>query len=250
MHRDRSLWLTLFALALLFLGPGPVAAQAPPELSESDRAQARALFAAGAAAVDAGRWADAVDSFRRAYELTRAPSALFNTAFALRALGRYREAARAFDQLLALTNVSDAMRAQASELRDEVRGRLAIVRLVGLDPEVRHVIRLDAEAVEDTGDRPVVVQADPGRRAIDVSRPGFVRFEWSGTLTNAQVLELPVELVPQPAEGPVSGGGSVLEEAWFWVVVGVVVLAGAGVAIWYADDQAQLRPDSMMPIRL
>lgn len=249
MHRARRIALC-FTLFFTALAPEVAAAQ-QAELSESDRAQARGLFAAGAAAVDAGRWADAVESFRRAWELTRAPSALFNTAFALRALGRYREAARAFDQLLALDAVSDAMRAQASELRDEVRGRLALVRLVGLDPEARHVIRLDAEAVEDRGDRPLVVQADPGRRSIDVSRPGFLRFEWSGTLENAQVLELAVDLRPEPiASGTPAPSSSVLEEPWLWIVVGVAVLAGTGVLIWYADDQAQLQPESMMPIRL
>jgi hypothetical protein len=247
----RLLSFALLALAALsWRGPSPAFAQALPELSESDRAQARALFAAGAAAADAGRWADAVDSFRRAYDLTRAPSALFNTAFALRALGRYREAARAFERLSALDNVSDSMRVQASELRDEVRGRLAMVRMVGLDPEARHVVRLDAEAVEDSGARPLVVQADPGRHTLDVSRPGFLRFEWAGALGNAEVLELAVELLPEPAEGPATGGGTVFEEAWFWIMVGVVVAAGTGVGIGYADDQAQLRPESMMPIRL
>lgn len=216
--------------------------------SDSDRAQARALFAAGAAAVDAGRWADAVEAFRRAWELTHAPSALFNTAFALRALGRYREAQRAFDELLALDGVGDAMRAQATELRDEVRSRIALVRVTGLAPDVSHVVRLDGEGVQDTGARPLVLQADPGHHAIDVSREGFERFEWVGSLADGQILDLAVVLRPEHA--PASGGGSVLEEPWFWIAVGVAVLAGAGVAIWYADDQAQLRPSSSMVVPL
>lgn len=245
MHRGSAIVLSLL---LCLLSTTTRAQDRTATLSESDRAQARALFEAGSAAVDAGRWSDAVDSFRRAYELTGAPSALFNTAFALRALGRYREAVRAFDQLLALDGVSEGMRAESTELRDEVRRRLALVRLLGLDPEERHVVRLDAQAVEDSGERPLIVQADPGRRTIDVTRPGYERFEWTGTLSDGQILEVAVELVPEAA--PSTGGGNVLEEPWLWIVVGAVVLGGAGVLVWYADDQAQLRPESMMPVRL
>lgn len=215
-------------------------------LSEADRAQARSLFAAGAAAVDAGRWTDAVDSFRRAFTLTGAPSALFNTAFALRALGRLREAMRAFDELLAMADLGEAMRAQASELRDEVRGRLPLLRLEGLDAEARHVVRLDAEGVEDRGARPLVLEVDPGRHTVDVTRAGFDRFEWTGTLADGQRLSLAVELRPE-AQPAVEGGGSVLEEPWLWVVLGAVALGGAALAGWYADDQAQLRPLSSMP---
>ena len=227
-------------------GAAPGSADTAPQLSESDRAQARALFAAGSAAVDAGRWTDAVDSFQRAWALTRAPSALFNTAFALRALGRYREALRAFDELLALEGTTDAMRAQATELRDEVRGRVALVRLVGLDPAGTHAVRLDGEGVDDPGARPLVLQSDPGRHAIVVTRPGFERFEWVGTLTDGQMLDLSVELRPVST----GGGGSVLEEPWLWVVVGALVIGGVAVGTWYADDQAQLRPASSMPINL
>lgn len=253
--RSRAAFLALALAALtalpLLARSAPAAAQdRTATLSDSDRAQARALFAAGAAAVDAGRWADAVDSFRRAYELTGAPSALFNTGFAYRALGQYLEAARAFDELLALEGVSEAMQAQATELRDEVRARIAIVRLTGLDPAATHAVRVDGAGVEDEGARPLVVQVDPGRHTIDVSRPGFTRFDWAGELASGQMLDLAVELALAPTTGGGGeGGGNVLEEPWLWIVVGVVVLGGAAVGIWYADDQAQLRPESTMPVR-
>lgn len=255
MHAVRSgAWALLVGLAIAMCSASGAGAQdRTSTLSESDRAQARALFAAGGAAIDAGRWADAVDSFRRAYELTGAPSALFNTAFALRALGRYREAAQAFGELLALEGISDSVRAQATELRDEVRGRLALVRLLGLEAEARYVVRLDGEGIDDTGTRPLVLQADPGRHTLDVSRPGFVRFEWAGSLEDGQMLDLGVELAREAeragGEGG-GGGGNVLEEPWLWIVIGALVIGGAVVGGWYADDQAQLRPESSMSVRL
>ncbi len=219
-------------------------------LSDADRAQARALFQAGAAAVDAGRWADAVTSFRDAYALTSAPSALFNTGFALRALGRYREARDAFVELGTLSNVSDAMRTQAEELLAEVRLRIARVRLTGLDAETRYGVRLDGVGIEDTGTRPMLVDADPGTHAVDVALTGFELFTWSGSLADGAMLDVPVTLVPLPSAGG-GGGSSIADEAWFWLLIGGVVLVGGGLAAYFiADDAAQLRGESGMVVRL
>lgn len=240
----------------------PAQEEAPPtppaeeggarQLTDADRAQARALFQAGAAAVDAGRWADAVASFRSAYELTGAASALFNTGFALRALGRYREARDAFVELGTLGNVSDAMRTQSEELLAEVRMRIARVRLGGLDAETRYGVRLDGAGVEDGGTRPLVLEADPGTHAVDVTLTGYEPFTWSGELGDGALLEVPVTLVAIPLAGPSGGGGgSIAEEAWFWLLVGGVVAVGAGLVTYFVlDDQAQLRGESPMVIRL
>ncbi len=225
-----------------------------PELSEADRAEARALFAAGTAAVDAGRWADAVQSYQRAYELTGAPSALFNLSFALRALGRYREAVRGFDALLALPSTSDAMREQASGLRDEVRARIALLRVDGLEASVAHTVRLDGEDVPDPGSRPWTLQADPGRHTLDIGREGYVTFGWTDVLAPGEMRDLTVVLTPVPPEAaPLPPPGpNLAEEPWLWVVVGAVLLGAGAAGAWYADDQAQLRPEAPpgMTVRL
>lgn len=225
-------------------------AAATATVSDADRAQARALFQAGAAAVEAGRWADAVTSYRAAFELTSAPSALFNTGFALRALGRYREARDAFERLLTLPNVSTPMQNQARELLPEVRERIGRIRLGGLEPETRYGVRLDGSGVEDTGERPFLLEADPGEHAVDVMRSGYETFTWSGALENGGLVDVPVQLVLLPTS---SEGSSVADEPWFWTVLIGVVLVGGGLATYFVlDDQAQLRPDasSTMVFRL
>ena len=228
--------------------PPPAEEGGARQLTDADRAQARALFQAGAAAVDAGRWADAVASFRSAYELTGAPSALFNTGFALRALGRYREARDAFVELATLSNVSEAMQTQGEELLAEVRMRIARVRLGGLEEEARYGVRLDGAGVEDSGARPLVLEADPGTHAVDVTLTGFEPFTWNGALADGALLDIPVSLVAVAAPG---GGGGVVEEAWFWLLIGGVVAVGAGLVTYFVlDDQAQLRAESPMVIRL
>jgi|GEM_PF-1815604 len=225
--------------------PPTSAEPAAPTLSDADRAQARALFQAGAAAVDAGRWADAIESFRAAYALTHAPSALFNTAYALRALGRYRESLAAFSELLTMTNVTDAMRAQAEELSTEVRGRVALIRLQGLSDAQRYGVRLDGVAFEDSGSRPLPIQADPGPRTVDVILEGYETFTWSGQLSDGQATDVLVTL-----DALRTAGGSVVDEVWFWALIGGIVLVGGGIAAYFiADDAAQLRPNQPLVIR-
>lgn len=42
-----------------------------------------------------------------------------------------------------------------------------------------------------------------------------------------------------------------LEEAWFWLFVGGVAVVAAGLITYFVlDDQAQLRPESSMVVRL
>lgn len=234
----------------MVLGLVTVARPVSAQMSDADREEARALFAAGQAAVDAGRWPDALAAFERAYELTDVPSALFNAAFALRALGRFGEAERAFSELLTLEGTRDDMRAEAEGYLAEVRARLASVRLLGLpEPEPELVVRLDALEVPDDGTRPFEVHADPGHHVLDVSRAGYDRFEWTGELTNGETRTLAVDLLPLPG----GGGSDVTREAWFWVVIGIVAagaVAGGVVGGIFADEAAQLQPESMMSVRL
>ena len=229
----------------LSLSSWAAAGSAVAQTTQSDRAQARALFVAGQAAVESGRWTDAHENFRRAYELTGAPSALFNAAFALRALGRYQEAALAFEELLGLRNVGRPMLAEARGYLAEVRDRIARIELEGLPSEAT-TVRLDGAGVNDDGARPLVLRMDPGRHALDVSLLGHTRFEWTGEMTDGQALHLVVSL---PAEAP----ASLFEDAWFWVVVGLAAAGvGAIVAGVVADDAAQVRPptDSSIVLRI
>jgi hypothetical protein len=227
--------VTAFSLALsVWLTCLPTSAQsAPPDR----RAAALRAFEAGEAAAAEERWADAISAFQEAYDLTGVPTALFNVAYALRALGRYVEARRSFDELLTLA-LADEDRAEAENLRAEVDRRIAHVDVDGLDDGVEYELRLDGQVVDDPLSRPATVDCDPGSHRIEVRRTGYVAFEWSGVLGEGQRRSLTAELTPLP-----SGGGNVAEEPWLWIVIGVVVVGAAVVGGVVGDDQAQLRPD-------
>lgn len=232
------------SIALLFLCTASVAAAQDPDVQE-----ARARFVAGQAAVESGRWADAVEDFRRAYELSRVPAALYNVGFALRALGRHREARDVFTELLVRHGDMEAsLREEAERYRDEAAARVVALVLIGLDPDAAHEIRFDGERVIDEGQRPVSIEGDPGTHALTVRRDGFEPFVWEGALRDGERRRIPVELTP--SETAVESG-SVFSSAAFWLVLGAVVLVGGGVAAAILiQDARQLDPQSDRVVEL
>lgn len=231
---------------------------ASPASAQNEVAEARALFQAGEAAVEAGRWADAVDSFRRAYELSNVPAALFNLGYALRALGRHREARDAFAELLREHPRFDReLREEARRYRAEAETRIAILLLQGLDAHTRYALRFDGRPLTDDGRRPVSLEADPGAHTLTVrlgDRPPFV---WEGDVSPGARLEIDVEFpaVAENGDGelvitedpmvPPDDGGSVVESPWFWILISIAVLgAGAAVAGYLIWDGMQVDPET------
>ncbi len=247
--RFRPWLLFLFAGCLTFHWVAPAAAQgaeegteeagdSEPQTAEEARiAQARASFIAGSQAAEEGRWADSLSQFQEAYLLSGVPTALYNAAMALRALGRHREARDAFDQLV--RNHADSPAAgPAQEKRDEEAARVAVLTLTGLDPEGEYELRLDGRRIEIEVAPEIDVEADPGPRALIAEREGYETWAWEGTLGDGETRRLEITMVELEDES----GGGVLRSPIFWIVVGAVVVgAGVGVGIWLQND-AQLDP--------
>jgi tetratricopeptide (TPR) repeat protein len=236
---------------MLFAGPSIAAAELHAPLgtpSDAELTEARARYQAGNAAADAGEFADALEDFVRAFELSGNPAALYNAARTLRSLGRHVDARDAFDQLLEdFPDVSEATRTEARTLRDEEATRIATLRLLELpDPSESLVLRIDGTVRLDGGDRPFVLEVDPGRHGVVVTLEHFRPFAWEGEIMPGGAEALTVRLEPEPT----TGGGSILEEPILWVVVGAVVVAGAVIGGYFAWDAAQLRPESQDVIRL
>lgn len=115
----RSL-VAILLLAVSFSTPLSAAAQAEPSEDASLDVEARSLFEAGATAFAAGRYADALASFTRAYELSPRPELLYNIAQCEDRLRHDDAAIAAFERFLAET--PDAPNAAV------VRARVAILR--------------------------------------------------------------------------------------------------------------------------
>lgn len=154
--------LTLWA----FCSVGAIAS-APIASAQDDTTRARALFEGAVAAIDEGRFADAVVDLRESLSLSpRAPTA-FNLGIALRGVGKAIESRDVFDRLLAgeLGELPAARRAQVQALRDEVAAEVGRVR-VRVDGPAGATVTADGLELEREADGTFVAELDPGRHAI------------------------------------------------------------------------------------
>jgi tetratricopeptide (TPR) repeat protein len=224
------------------------------EPSTASIEEARARYSVGNRAVEAGRWADALIEFERAYALSGVPSALFNVATTLRALGRHVEARDAFDQLLSSHPTQDpADRKRALALRQEEQSRIATLQLDNLEAGHGVSVSIDGHPATDDGARPLVLEIDPGRHALRIERPRYRIFTWKGDLADgdkrAVRVELEVEplaLVVPPTKPPPAPGG-VLRSPVFWTIVGVVVVGAGAAGTWWGVSGRDQRLDPGSP---
>ena len=119
-------WLRLLALGAL-VAAQPVSAQntegstgTAAGAAEDRTDEAKGLFAAGKAAFDAGRFADALDYFRRSYQISGRAALLYNIALSHDRLREDGRALEAYEQYL--------KQAPEAPNRAEVETRLAAIR--------------------------------------------------------------------------------------------------------------------------
>lgn len=194
--------LTLVSLVLLSSARVEAQAASAPS-SDADRTEeAKALFAAGRAAFDAGRFADALDYFERSYAISKRPGLLYNIALAHDRLRDDERALEAYDAYLAA--VPDASnRAEAETRASAIRAALA--------------------ARKPTA--PAVMAPTPAQAAATVEPKPATTAAPFGT-----------------REGPVDDSGSVLEQWWFWTAIGAVVAGGVVVAVVAASGSGEKDP--------
>jgi len=100
------------------------AAASPPAESADRTDEAKALFAAGRAAFDSGRFADALDYFERSYAISKRPGLLYNIGIVRDRLRDDKRALEAYEAYLAA--VPDASnRAEVETRASAIRAALA-----------------------------------------------------------------------------------------------------------------------------
>ncbi len=224
------------AAAQRWRGPGA-------EPTEAELREARALYQSGTEAVEAHRWSAALTSFERSYALSGASVALYSLAYTLRVLGRYRDSRDAFAQLLdEHTDLEPEIREEAERLMNEVAAQIAVLRLAGLPEDPPPTILLDGAEVEDTGERPLPLESDPGERALRVEASGLEPFTWQGTLAPGDRVTVPVTLE--------EAGEPVTASPVFWIAVGISVIAAGVVVGAIAHQNAQLEPRTPFHVTL
>lgn len=226
----------------------PASPPPPADDAATRFAEGRAAYARGLAAADEVRWSDALREFERAYALARVPSALFNVATTLRALGRHVDARDTLTRLLRDHELDAETQAEAARLLREESTRVARLRVSGLPAIERMELRLDGRLTQLGAERPLELSVDAGAHVLEATAPAHNAARWEGTLADGAVEDVTLVPTPIPVQRPIptapptpapraSGGSS----AWIWITLAVVVVAGAGVGVGlYLQDDAQL----------
>lgn len=248
MARPRRSLLPL--LAFLLIVPVSALAQDPdshsdagtveaadPTTSEEPSAdgdvteRARAAFARGIACVEEHETACAEQAFREALALRDAPTVRYNLASALFDLGRYPEAARLTDSVIANTETPPDVRGHAETLRDQLRAQGATLG-IALDGAAEGAeVHVDAEPIPASQLAEVVVA--PGARVVTAHRDGeeLARRELTVQSGAREAITLtiapPVEEAVEPEEPATPAGTPLHEDPTFWAIVG----GAAGVVV-------------------
>lgn len=206
----RSLLFTCLA-GVVSLSASRLEAQqaSPPAAADADRTEeAKALFAAGRAAFDAGRFADALDYFERSYAISKRPGLLYNIGITRDRLRDDERALEAYDAYLAA--LPDAPN------RAEAETRAAAIR---------------AALAQRKESSPAPVVAPSPAEAAATMQP-------SQPETLAAV---------EGTEHPSDDSSSVFERWWFWTAIGAVVAGGVVVGVVAASGGDEEPAEPLQP---
>ena len=194
-------------IVVLCLSGAALGDEGPPsrqqEVGEARQDGARALFRAGVAQRDLGRYAEALECFQRAYVLWDSPKILLNIATTLRALGRNAEAATAYARYLGTAAPDNPRREEVAQALKEVSVRVGRIVLTHL-PGVERLWLDDVEIAAVAGREAWV---EPGRHTLVAERTGGARQTLRITVTAGGVrsVDWTPPLAPRtPAARPVA----------------------------------------------
>lgn len=219
----------LATMAALLLAASAALADGKPS---PEARRARALFDEGVALSDEGKWADALAAFQKSDEVVASASVRFNIGASLRALGRYVEAKKVLEGVLAKEStwkppLKPALKKDIEKLLGEVNAKIVRVSLK-VSPANADVQADGAPLAALPDGR---VEIDPGRHVFVVSAAGHDTTTVAKTLapTDTEVIltapRTPVDVKPAPAPRPFYA------RAWFITTVSVVVAGAAAAAI-------------------
>jgi tetratricopeptide (TPR) repeat protein len=202
--------MLLLSVLMVLTARAPSQAQGTPTpAADADRTEeAKALFAAGRAAFDAGRYADALDYFERAYAISKRPGLLYNIGITHDRARNDERAVEAYEAYLSALPEADN--------RTEVETRAAAIR---------------AALATRRSQQDAAVAATPAQAAA--------------TMQPAPSSYLNAAIETDTSEP--RGSSSILERWWFWTAVGVVVAGGVTIGVVAASGDDADPPSPLPP---
>lgn len=174
--RLRPLWLCTLLFAFALGGPRSALGRE----GEREQQEARAHYDRGIAHYNLGEFDAAIDEFKQAYALSRAPRLLFNLAQAERLAKRYDQALYSYQTYLRLAPTAEN-RADVEQWIAEMKARLAERKPVPVAPAPAEPIKPAASPPVGVTSPPVAVAppASPSPAPTPIASPHVVSPGWS-----------------------------------------------------------------------
>jgi hypothetical protein len=212
------------------------------ETSTAERdALARRLFSEGLAQADAGRWAEAADSFDRAYTIRPSPQIAYNLATALERRGQLVRASQLLTSIAADAGVRPAVRDAARDRLGQVLPRVARLG-VQVTPADRQHLWLDGQPLDGAASA-TAVTVDPGEHVVEVRRDSGVSVTRRLSLAEGDLQTVVIDAAPPlpidpgtPALAVAAARDpaprrNVFRRGWLWGIVGAAVVASAAAVL-------------------
>jgi hypothetical protein len=142
---------------------------APARADDAAQREARALFGAGNQQLQDGDYVGALDLFRAAYARFPSVKILLNIGTTLRQLGRFAEAADAYEAYLRDPAADPAKKAELTKQLADLDGRVGRLRVTVEGGAAQ--VRVDGKVVGKPGEV-VAVRLEPGPHVISADREG------------------------------------------------------------------------------
>lgn len=183
----RVVWATTLASCLLVANVATSWAA-----DRASAAEAARLKKEGDEFMDSSRYAEAAQTYAKAYALSKDPALLYNEGRALEALGEYPEAVERLEAFRA--TASPALRARASGLDqhiEELKGRVATLAVTSNVSGAHLVVR---SKLVGTLEPSLEVAVRAGPATIEVTAEGYVPFQKEIDLPARTTTRLDVQL--------------------------------------------------------
>ncbi|HVK68737.1 MAG TPA: tetratricopeptide repeat protein [Polyangium sp.] len=229
MPRSPLRWLAVAPVVACLL-VAPIALGAGPAKPTPEQRQARALFDQGLALSDEGKWAEALEAFRKSDDISPSTSVRFNIAASLRALGRYVEARDILDSAVVDAEtrkapIKPSLKTEIERLREEVSGK--IVRITLQTSPANADVTVDGAPVKLASDGRAEI--DPGKHVFVIGAKGHDTTTVTKTLAPDDTTLTLTAPRAAAAEAPKPKDAPFYKRPWFWGTVGAVVVGAAAV---------------------
>lgn len=203
--------------------------------------RARELFAEGVAMIEAERWAEAAERFRRVLRVRSTAQVKFNLALALHGMGELAQAASILREITGRSGAPRELRDEARELLASIEPRIGRLTIRIAGDEDRASISIDGDEVGlDRIGYPIAV--DPGTHRVALRRGGEELSSRevhvpegesrevtlsvdararAGTLPEPQLDET-MRLPEEQTRARQTANGEIVEQWWFWAAIGAI----------------------------